>query len=175
MSELKGEITKIQEAIVPEDTGKAGDPASDKLEKTEPELVFYEKLTSKKDEAKNSLYTEAGTEINKTVSKPIKPVDVQTSVSEIKDIKPPADSTPGSGSGQYTIQVASIEELANAKKTVNQLVEKGFNAYYYETTVKGKKYFRVRCGKFSDRAEAKEYSLRLEEKTGLKGYVTDTE
>jgi cell division septation protein DedD len=175
MSELKGEITKIQEAIVPEDTGKADDPASDKLEKTEPELVFYEKLTSKKDEAKNSLYTEAGTEINKTVSKPIKPVDVQTSVSEIKDIKPPADSTPGSGSGQYTIQVASIEELANAKKTVNQLVEKGFNAYYYETTVKGKKYFRVRCGKFSDRAEAKEYSLRLEEKTGLKGYVTDTE
>jgi len=175
VSELKGEINKIQGAIKPEDTTASNMTTSDDLKETEPEFVFYDKLTTKKDEAKNNLYTEPGTEINKTVSNPIKPMEVQTSGSDIKEVKHPADSKPKSDSGQFTIQVASIAELASAEKTVKQLVEKGFNAYYYETIVKGKKYYRVRCGKFSDKAEAQKYSIRLQEKTGFKGYVTDTE
>lgn len=175
ITELKGEINKIQAAIEPEDAGNTDTDVSDELAKTEPELVFYEKLTSKKDEVKNNLHPEKDTEINKTISQPVKPVVVQDSGSETKDVKPPADSKPVSGSVQYTVQVASITESANAEKTVKQLVEKGFDAYYYETTVKGKRYYRVRCGKFSDRTEAQKYSLLLQEKTGLKGYVTEAE
>jgi len=176
ISELKGEINKIQQAIEPEDTPESDMTTSADLKETEPELVFYDKLTTKKDEAKNNLYTEPNEEINKTVSKPIKPAEVQISGSDVKDVKPAAGSTSrSSGPGQFTIQVASIAELASAEKTVRQLIEKGFDAYYYDTIIKGKKYYRVRCGKFSDRAEAQKYSLRLKEKTGLKGYVTDTE
>ncbi|MBN1627764.1 MAG: SPOR domain-containing protein, partial [Deltaproteobacteria bacterium] len=86
--------------------------------------------------------------------------------------KPSGGSTVKSGSGQYTVQVAAISELANAEKAVKDLLEKGFDAYYYESTVKGKKYYRVRCGRFSDQSQARAYSKKLEEKTGLKGYVT---
>jgi cell division septation protein DedD len=173
LSELKGEINKLQESVEIKETVKSSVSPSDTLE-TEPELAFYDKLTTKKDEAKNNPQ-EARTEIIKAPAAPLKPVTDQASGSNKKDVKPPSDSTPKSGSGKFTIQVASIGELGKAQKTVNQLIEKGFKAYYYETNVKGKTYYRIRCGKFSDRIEALKYSLTLEEKTGLKGYVTDAE
>jgi cell division septation protein DedD len=172
--ETKGENTKLTKSIEIEGEKKSYSVSSDILEETEPELAFYAKLTTKKDETKNNSHPEE-TEINKTIPSAPSPAEVKTSGNDVKDVKSSGDSTDRSGQGQYTIQVASITELAKAEKSVKQLVEKGFNAYYYEATVKGKKYYRVRCGKFSDRMEAQKYSLRLEEKTGLKGYVTGVE
>lgn len=172
ISEIKGEITKLKnpiEADVSPDTYSA---PSDDSKETEPELAFYDRLTSKKDEAKYIRKTEAN-ETKRTVPPASGLTEIQDSSSD--NLRPSGDSAVKSGSGRYTIQVASIAELANAEKTVKQLLEKGYDAYYYETIIKGKKYYRIRCGKFSDRAEAQVYLLRLEEKTGLKGYVTDAE
>jgi len=166
---LKGESNKLQESV---ETKKTEESSHSGNLETEPELAFYDKLTTKKDEAKNSLQTEAGAETQKTPAPPRETVAIQPSVSDKKDVATPADSTPKSVSGKYTIQVASITELVSAEKKVKQLIGKGFDAYYYETKVKGKTYYRIRCGKFSDRVEALKYSLKLEEKTGLKGYVT---
>jgi len=171
VSELKGEINKIQQAIRPEEKTGAAATTSDDNKAAEPELVFYDKLTTKKDEARDETYPEPISEVNRTVSQPVKPVATQTTAESDK-VKPPADSTPkSSASGQFTVQIASFPELEKAEKTVKQLIEKGFNAYYYETVVKGKKYYRVRCGKFPNRAAAEKY----QKKTGLKGYVTDIE
>jgi cell division septation protein DedD len=172
--ETKGENTKLTRSIDTEGDKESYSVSSDIIAEKEPELEFYDKLTAKKDDARNNFHPEE-TKINNTISQPLGAAEGKPSGTDVKEVKSSGDSTDRSGSGQYTIQVASITELAKAEKTVKQLVEKGFNAYYYEATVKGKKYYRVRCGKFSDRVEAQKYSLRLEQKTGLKGYVTGVE
>jgi septal ring-binding cell division protein DamX len=165
--ELKGDNNKLQESV---DTIDSNAGVS-----TEPELAFYDKLTTKKDDARNNILTETPAETDRVISQPIKPVEDQPA-SDKKEAAQASDSMPVSGSGQFTVQVASISGLAKAEKTVNQLIAKGFDAYYYETRVKGKKTYRVRCGKFADRAAAVKCLNKLEEKTGLKeGYVTDIE
>lgn len=173
ISEIKEEIIRLKKPIENETQEETYNAPSDNDEETEPELAFYDRLTTKKDEAKNNLHTEEKT-VNKKVSSAPAPAPAATQASGTGGVKSSEDSTGKSGSG-YTIQVASISELANAEKTVKELLEKGFDAYYYEAIVKGKKYYRIRCGRFSNRAEARVYSLKLEEKTGLKGYVTSVE
>ncbi len=171
-SEIKGTKAKLTKSIEAEEDADSYSPDSGVLEEKEPELAFYDKLTTKKDEAKNNFHTDE-TKADKTVSPA--PAEVKRSAGNTGVADSPGGSADRSVQGQYTIQVASITELAKAEKTVKQLIEKGFNAYYYEATVKGRKYYRVRCGKFPDRQEARKYSIRLEEKTGYKGYVTDIE
>ena len=172
--ETTGENTKLKKTIDTEGDIESRSVSPDILEETEPELVFYDELTAKKDEARDNFHPEE-TKPNKTVSQTPVTAEVNTSGNDVKKATFSGDSKGSAGQGQYTIQVASVTELVKAEKTVKQLIEKGFNAYYYEAAVKGKKYYRVRCGKFSDRMEAQKYSLRLEEKTGLKGYVTSVE
>jgi cell division septation protein DedD len=179
ISDLKDEIYNLQETVDTKKTNETKQPIhSDTLE-TEPELAFYDKLTTKKDEARINIQPETVSEVHKTPAPTSETFAVQASSIDKKIDPAPAVSTPKppapAGAGQYTIQVASIAELATAQKTVKQLGQKGFDAYYYETKVKGKTYYRVRCGKFSNRADAVKSSLKLNEKTGLKGYVTGTE
>jgi len=171
LSEIKGEIIKLKSPIEKATPEGPSGAHPDAEKETEPELVFYERLTSKKEDAKNNLHI-GQTEAGGTASQTPAPSD---RASAGDTAKPSVGSTVKSGSEQYTVQVASISELGNAEKTVKDLLEKGFDAYYYETTVKGKKYYRVRCGRFSDKTQAQAYSTRLEEKTGLKGYVTNVE
>jgi cell division protein FtsN len=172
--EKKGENARLTRSIGSAKDTESFTTSMDSPVETEPELDFYNELTAKKDEAKNTIRSEEA-RITKTPTSPQISTEEKPSVKEEKQISTPAISTDSRGAGQYTIQVASITELAKAEKTVKQLIEKGFNAYYYEASVKGKKYYRVRSGKFSDRAEAQKYSLRIEGKTGLKGYVTGVE
>jgi len=50
-------------------------------------------------------------------------------------------------------------------------VKKGYPAYHYKIIIKGRGYFRVRCGTFKTRAEAVETQQNLAEKEHLKGFV----
>jgi septal ring-binding cell division protein DamX len=186
-SELKSEINKFQTTVETKGTKKEGSiDSSDPIEK-EPELAFYDNLTTKKDYARSNIQNDTVLEtLVPDPSPPRETVAVQPPASDKKVMvqKPandktiapsPAVSATKIGSGKYTIQVASIAGLSAAQKTVKQLVDKGFDAYYYETTVKNKTYYRIRCGNFSDRAEAVKTALKLQQKTGFKGYVTNSE
>ena len=173
MTELKDEVNGLWGSGITESNEEY--TASDSFE-TEPELAFYNRLTTKKDEIKNSHQAESVAKTNQTGSGPMTPaVTEKTHEDDNIALKAPEDTTPSFVTGQYTVQVASIEDQVNAEKTVKQLIEKGFDAYYYETVVKGKRYYRIRCGKFSHRLEALQYSLKIEQNTGLKGYVTAIE
>lgn len=55
----------------------------------------------------------------------------------------------------FTIQVGAFREKAYAKKTLNQLQEKGYDVYIYETADKHmRSWYFVRFGKFDNREEA---------------------
>jgi DedD protein len=79
------------------------------------------------------------------------------------------------GEGAFTLQLASLEEKAKAESLVRDLLSKGHDAYFYEVQVKGKTYFRVRCGRFTTRAEANEYAARLLQSLNMKGVVSHFE
>jgi len=76
------------------------------------------------------------------------------------------------GEARYTIQLASLELASQAEKMSNGLVERGFPAYFYDVKVKGKTYYRVRCGRFATKKEAEAFAEKLKKEAGVKGFVT---
>ena len=75
----------------------------------------------------------------------------------------------------YTVQVASLGEMDKAEKMIKELIDQGHEAYYFEANVEGRTYYRIRCGKFAQREDAVKYAQRLEQETGLKGFVSKVE
>ena len=73
---------------------------------------------------------------------------------------------------RYTVQLASLGSRDKAEKLINDLVDRGYPAYYYEAVVKGKTYFRVRCGEFSTNREAGRFAEKLTKDMGIKGFVS---
>ncbi len=73
------------------------------------------------------------------------------------------------------MQIASLETEAKAKEMVARLTRSGFPAYFYKVVVKGKAYYRVRCGVFKTEAEAVHVIRRLTEKEKLNGVIHKSE
>jgi cell division septation protein DedD len=86
--------------------------------------------------------------------------------------KEPQPSVPASGSGKYTVQVASLEDGGKARQLTNRLIKQGYVAYTQKATVRGKTYYRVRCGEFETQDQAGTLRNQLAEKEGLQGFVT---
>lgn len=175
ISDLKGQIKKLQEIVSRKETFNSRSP---KENDNAPELAFYEKLASKKNEVIKNWKPEKDTDLpeKETPSEGVieprnPPLD-----KEEKEVIETGKGVPESLSeAQYTVQIASIGDIGMAETMVGQLIEQGYEAYYYETSVKGKAYYRIRCGKFASRAGANSYAQKLKEETGLKGFVSRIE
>jgi cell division protein FtsN len=78
---------------------------------------------------------------------------------------PPKNKTPASN-GKYVVQAGSFKSIDSANRLVAKLKSKGYSAYWKETDVEGKKWFRVFLGSFSahDDALALVQKARAEEK-----------
>lgn len=125
---------------------KQDDAAHTKEKNPEPKLAFYDRLSSKKEETK---------------SKPLP---------ENKSPTPGKDLTQ-----QFAIQFASLIDMAMAKEMVNKLNGKGCPAYFYEVTVKGKTYYRVRSKDPMSKEDAQKYAIGMEKDKGIKGIVVRIE
>ncbi len=75
----------------------------------------------------------------------------------------------------YSVQIAAISDLTKAKETVKDLVDRGYDAYYYAATVNSKKTFRIMCGRFNDRNDAVQYHSRLKNELGYNGFISKVE
>ena len=58
---------------------------------------------------------------------------------------------------------------------INELVNSGYPAYYYETNVNGRMYYRIRCGKFINKADADKLAGEIAKNQGIKGFVSRVE
>jgi len=76
---------------------------------------------------------------------------------------------------QYTVQLASLGDKQKAEELISRLIDKGYPAYYYEVNVKGRIYYRIRCGRFLERGEAEIYGRKLQKEAGIKGFVSRIE
>ena len=77
--------------------------------------------------------------------------------------------------GAYTVQVASLDSENKAVKMADRLKNRGHPAYVKKVNVKGKTYYRVRCGRFSDKKEASDYEMLLTKQDKIKGFVIKLE
>ena len=85
--------------------------------------------------------------------------------SGVKTVEPEDSAAPPprrAPNENFTIQVAAVPTAEQAAGTVRRLKAKGFDAYYYQVELKGRRYFRVRVGRFNTRAEAQALMGRLE-------------
>ena len=193
ISDIKGQIGKLQGMV---GQNKDSDTPPVKKEESDPKLAFYDRLSSKKEPAAKKITEAAPMSPVKAkkkpktgVSKPVsKPKPVQKTAPEPKSeqkaaLKPeqkPEKPVPATGKtvtpyapqARYTIQLASLELASQAEKLSTRLVKRGFPAYFYDVQVKGKTYYRVRCGRFATRKEAEAYVVKLKSEARVKGFVT---
>jgi cell division septation protein DedD len=162
LSELKGQMDKLQTAVMPRKPSNAAPEV--KEEEENPKLAFYESLSSKKKEVRMGV-------------EPPKPNPVKKNQAEAHR-KEAGNNPQGLDPGdrhQYTVQLASLGERARADALIKGLRDQGYEAYVAEAVVGGKVYYRVRCGRFLTREEAGQHVRKLAKEAGLKGFVARTE
>lgn len=70
-------------------------------------------------------------------------------------------TTPPAGTGNYTVQASSWPSRSDAERVISRLSKSGFDAYIAEGLVNGKKWFRVRVGRYPSSAEAQAAAMKL--------------
>ncbi len=187
IADLKAQVTKLQEMVA---RNKRADQKPQAKEDIDSKLGFYDKLESKKED-KRKPFAELPPEPPKS-EKAVKPSD--TALADVKaDIakkeslakkqetakssgpekkakdtatEPVKPAEKDSGPYRYAIQVAALDEKTKAEDMVRKLSGRGVEAYLQEAVVKGKTYYRVRCGKFVTKEEAGDYAQKLPGEAG---------
>ena len=79
----------------------------------------------------------------------------------IKNSKQTSISNNNSNIKRYTIQIASVPTIDEAKEYQKKLRNNGFDAYTESLTLKDKQFWRIRVGNFTDYNKAKEIEKLL--------------
>ena len=158
LAEIKNQIVKLQEMLGHRDASEL-----DEIEALpeSPDFAFYDELSKKK-------IPELPSQKEPPVKKRLKQKDPNTD--HVKKTEAPA-----SDKKFYVVQVASLDAEKQASNMVNRLVKKGYPAYHYKVFIKGRSYFRVRCGTFSTKAEAVKTQQNLAKTEKLKGFVREVD
>lgn len=127
----------------------------------EKELTFYKQLTHKKEMAiEKSLSESVLNDKDEEKKKDQKKISTKTKIERLrKNIH------------NYNIQVAALEDEKTSKNLVKRLIKSGYPAYYFQTLIKGKIYYRIRCGPFSTIQETRKYAKLLSNKEGFKPFI----
>jgi cell division septation protein DedD len=192
LSDLKNQIGVLQQMVSRE---KSQDLDPPKKSDSDPKLAFYDKLSSKKMEIPKE--TEPRRRPKKSTTKKTNAMEPNSS----QEFSPKRESSgahiaagqnqvetskvasperkervePSVPKAKYTVQLASLDEKRKAEKLIGDLAQRGFPAYCYEAKVKGKTYYRVRCGTFPSRKAAEDYARKLGKEAGIKGFVSRIE
>ena len=118
----------------------------------DPKFTFYDELSTKKEEA-------AKKSGNRQKERDLTPASRQ------KRASPPETGK------AYTLQLASLKDKAKAGNLVSRLKKQGYPAFFYQADVKGKTYYRIRCGNFKNKNEAERFKALLAKKEKMEGLV----
>lgn len=176
ITDLKAQVTKLQGLVT---HGKAANQGPHKAADSDPKLAFYEKLSGKKENVKKKGPQEEKAESPRGESARGRPEtspkgSPDARKAEVQGIAGRAAEAPTTSSAalQFTVQLAALEDRGKAESTIQQLKGRGFDAYFHEVKVKGKTYYRVRCGKFKTREDAALLAKKLTDQVGMNGFVT---
>lgn len=148
LAELKIQIGKIQQMISKKDRSEL--ERIKELQK-DPKFAFYDELSGKKSDV---------------VKKPSSSLKRRK-----KDLRESEESKSAKALTKYIVQVASLDSEAKATEMVNRLIDQGYPAYSYKVFIKGRRYYRVRCGMFKSKEEAINIKKRLAKNEKLDALV----
>ncbi len=148
LAELKIQIGKIQQMISRSDRSEL--ERIKELQK-DPKFAFYDELSGKKSDV-----------VKKPSSSPKR---------QKKDLREREQGKGSKALKKYIVQVASLDSEAKATEMVNRLIGQGYPAYSYKIFIKGRRYYRVRCGMFETKEEAINIKKRLAKNEKLDGLV----
>ena len=177
LSDMKANMRKLYQLVTHDRSGDLN--AAGKRYESDPKLVFYEKLSNKKDDVRKKWRPESkdenhGTGAAESITEVSQPAPPERK--KIPKVKiPEGQPGPASNGYQYTLQLVSFSDGVKARQMIRELTDRGYPAYSYEARVKGKTYYRVRCGRFINREDAKKYAEKLEKEGGIKGFVSKLE
>jgi cell division protein FtsN len=116
----------------------------------EAELGFYKTLkSSKTDDNLPNIPAETETK-TKTKTETKTKIDIKRNVG-----KKPVAAEKKAMVGLYTVQVASLRSKDSAQKIVNELIEKGYDAFVTTSSSSGAgTWYRVRIGNYKNKSEA---------------------
>ena len=172
ISGLGNPLKKLREVVSQKEKYDYNKPEEDHQE-----FVFYDKLESKKNEVKNNHLPpreknppsrEVTLSRDETVEVPGKQQLHEAGKVEVPETLQENVTT----REFFSVQLASISDSERAEKLIKELVDQGYDAYYYIATVKGKKICRIMCGRFTSRDDALEYLKKLEKNTDYRGFVS---
>ena len=162
VEKLTEELVTLKEMALKSSEVEEKSPADLTPEKKD--LGFYDVLTDKKEEARMKSLTTASKQPEKSsTAKRGRQTPKKTKEAKKKKGASGSDGTAqGSDQALFTLQVASLKELAKAERMVSLLKRNGYEAYAVTAHLGGKgTYHRVRVGHFKDRNDAKEMALKL--------------
>lgn len=90
---------------------------------------------------------------------------------EEKKALPSLPSVASSAVGKYTVQVGSYLDEKEAKTRSADLKAKGWQSFYLAANVKGKTYYRVLVGLFSNHDSAKEFREKFMKEAGTQSAI----
>ena len=163
---IKNELTNLKRADEQEELERVKKAAE--AAKAPSEMDFYEELKKGPSEPQpvRQAAPQPESDKNKVRPAPVKKAEkkpTRTRVVKRKVVNPAEDKgRQSAGEKRFTIQAASVKELAEAEKLVARLKEKGFPAYETIGIIPEKGiWFRVRIGRFASEAEAADTMKRL--------------
>jgi hypothetical protein len=187
ISDIKNQLNKLQDMV---SHNRRPILESVKKEDYDSKLAFYNELLSKKEAEKGKGLPEAKAEPPRRETHPKKSPTTEERLAEIRAEVSGREGNPqkksegplqraqqqvSSGKGGYTLQIASLDEKSKAEETMRKLINRGYEAYFYEVQVRGKPWYRVRSGRFVTKEEAEEFAIKVFKETKLKGLVTKVE
>jgi len=148
LAELKIQIGKLQQMISKKDRSEL--ERIKELQK-DTKFAFYDELSGKKSDV-----------VKKPSSSPKR---------QKKDLREREEGKDSKALTKYIVQVASLDSETKATGMVNRLIGQGYPAYSYKVFIKGRRYYRVRCGMFKTKEEAINIKKRLAKNEKLDGLV----
>ena len=87
---------------------------------------------------------------------------------------PTREATTSAKSGNWSVQVKATTEAIEAVMFARQLRQKGYDAYTVQAPIGNVTWYRVRVGRFTDRAAARATEQRLREQEKIEAaYVVN--
>jgi hypothetical protein len=126
------------------------------IKEEDPQFVFFERLGKE---------TEEGTPREEPV--------VAKKATKVEPVNPPPGGEPDRSG--FTVQFSAADSADGASRMVARLKKKGYPAYVVKANVKGRLFYRVRCGKFETEAQAKAYAAEIAKREGVRVLVSRVE
>lgn len=174
VGKLEQELAALKAKMLEQEKAKVEAQLSGK-ESNLPELGYPEALTSsKKEEPFKSLPKQVPVKARKAAEATKKPAAApKPTPKPIPAVKQAAPANPKTGprsdagrtvaqKGQFSIQVAAVQNVRSAEQLTANLRKKGYRAYQMRSELAGRGvWYRVRVGAFRDRGEANRMLAKL--------------